>query len=194
MIKHWTLEEENKLKELKAKGMKLKDIAVELGRTYQAVATRSKRLNPIHKGGNPSWTQDEVALLYQDYDYNELEQLLPKSRRAIMSKCEKLGISKRFPGSNKSVGTMYTDKVTTLYLVDFGSFKKVGITQVDLEIRFKQDKPFKILDKIELDLDEAKYFEEEILRNMRGFRVLGDIRRGFGECFDYNCTQLEDLL
>ena len=90
-------------------------------------------------------------------------------------------------------GTQKDAKDTTLYLVDFGSFKKVGITQQPLEERFKQDKNFKILDTVIMDPDDAAETESEILKNMREFLVIGDIRRGKTECFVFDCTLLDDL-
>lgn len=195
MIKHWTKEEEEKLLQLKNDGVTLAKIAEILGRTYEATRTRSRRLkareNPTHVG----WTDEEVELLYEEYDYNELEKLIPsKTRRAIMSKCEKLGISKNFPGVKKAGGTLVPGRPSLLYLVDFGEFKKVGVCQTSLEERFKQDKPFKVLDTVEMSMRDALETEGEILRNMREFRVIGDIRRGGSECFKFDCTQLSDLI
>ena len=83
---------------------------------------------------------------------------------------------------------------TLLYLVDFGDFKKVGATQVSLEDRFKQDKPFKLLDSAWLSMQDALDTEEEILKNIRKFAVIGDIRRGSTECFQLDCTLLSDLI
>jgi hypothetical protein len=195
MIKHWTPEEEKLLIEGKLNKVPLAEIAEQLGRSLEAVRTRSKRVN--HQIGAPKksliWNEDEISLLYEDLDYDELESLLPYTRRAIKSQCEKRGINKRF-GKISGIGTMYQDKPTTLYLVDFGRFKKIGVTQVSLEERFKQDGKFTILDTIELSLDEALEFERIILKNMRPHRTVGTVRRGFNECFIYDCRTLEELL
>ena len=200
MIKHWTADEEEILWDLKSKGVRLAEIAETLGRTLESVRTRSKRLNAqkgvkSKTGGNFSWTPTQIEMLYEDLDFNELENLLPgKTRRAIMSKCEKLGISKRFPGCSKSAGTMNPNNPTTLYLVDFGEFKKVGVCQVPLEERFKQDGEYVVLDRIDnLDMQDALEFEQAILKFVRPYRVQGDLRRGGSECFNYTCTLLEEL-
>lgn len=194
MIKHWTPEEEKLLIEGKLNKVPLAEIAIQLGRSLEAVRTRSKRVN--HQLGtakkNLIWEDDEILLLYEDLDYDELEAILPYTKRAIKSQCEKRGIPKRF--GKISTGTMYLDKPTTLYLVDFGEFKKVGVTQVSLEERFKQDDKFIVLDTIELSLDEALEFENQILKNMRPYRVIGTVRRGFNECFIYDCSSLEEIL
>lgn len=195
MIKHWTPEEEKILIEGKLNKIPLAEIANQLGRTIEAVRTRSKRVN--HKlgvgGKNLVWKEEEISLLYEELDYEELEKLLPYTKRAIQSQCEKRGINKRF-GKISGAGTAYPDKPTTLYLVDFYDFKKVGVTQVSLEERFKQDGKFTILDTIELSLDEALDFEREILKNMRSYRVVGSVRRGFNECFIHKAVSLEELL
>lgn len=192
MIKHWTPEEEKLLIEGKLNKIPLVEIAAKLGRSLEAVRTRSKRLN--HKMGivktNLTWKEDEIALLYEDLDYNELENLLPYTKRAIQSQCEKRGINKRF-GKISGAGT---DKPATLYLVDFGNYKKVGVTQVSIQERFKQDGSFTILDTIILSLEEALEFEREILKNMRPYRTVGTVRRGFNECFIYDCFKLEEIL
>jgi len=201
MIKHWTREEEETLWNLKMQGKRLADIAEILGRSDEAVRTRSKRLNAqkgvVSKtGGNYSWTQPEIEILYKELDFDELEKELPgKTRRAIMSKCEKLGISKRYPGTHSGTGTMDPNKDTTLYLVDFGEYKKIGICQVSVRERLKQDGIYILLDQVDgMDLADAISTEREILQNMRTHRVVGDVRRGSSECFNYPCASLEDLI
>jgi biotin operon repressor len=197
MIKHWTPEEELTLIEMRTNNMPYSKIADKLGRSLEAVKSRGKRLKArgsIDGGnqGNFSWTDDEVAKLYENLDYDELAEALGKSRRSVESKCQKLGISKRF--SNFSSGTMYPDKPALLYLVDFGEFKKVGVTQVQLSERFKQDGDFTILDTCTMSLEDALETEKEILKNMRDFKVVGEIRRGFSECFKFDCTLLEEII
>lgn len=193
MIKHWTPEEDKLLLELKIAKVPYKEIAAKLGRTLEAVRTRSKRFN-ISTSSNTrrTWTDEQIALLYEPLDYDELEKLLPYSRRGIMAQCEKRGISKRY--ARLSRGTMREGVDTWLYLVDFGEFKKVGVTQVSLEVRFVQDPSFILLDKVQMNLDEALYFEQEILRSMRPYKVVGNLHRGSHECFNFEGTVLEDFL
>lgn len=99
-------------------------------RSEESVKTRGKRLvaqgrlEAGTKSGNYGWTKQEIAKLYEDLDYDQLEKELGRTRRSITSKCEKLGISKRIPGSSINKGSMYPNKPTTVYLVDFGEFKK----------------------------------------------------------------------
>lgn len=200
MIKHWTPEEELTLIEMKSQGLSYPKIAEKLDRTAEAVRTRGKRLisqgrlEASTKGGNFDWTKEEVSKLYENLDYDELAIALGKSRRSVEAKCQKLGISKRFPGVVSTTGTMNSCKVALLYLVDFGEFKKVGVTQVSLEERFKQDGEFILLDSCVMSLEEALETEREILRNMREFRVKGNIRRGSTECFKFDCTLLEEII
>ncbi len=128
MIRHWTREEEEILLNLKSQGIALAEIAIELGRSLEAVRTRSKRLrarNGLTK--SRKWSDEELKILSGPYDYDELEKLLPYTRRAIKAQCEKRGISKRY--SQKSSGTQDINKPALLYLVDFGDFKKIGVTR-----------------------------------------------------------------
>lgn len=189
-MKHWTKEEETILLELRSEGMSFADIAEVLDRTVEAVRTRNKRLNP-GAGVSRSWSTDDIATLSQELNYDELALKLGKTRRAVQAKCEMLGISKMWSRKG-GTGTMYPDEQALLYLVDFGKYKKVGVTQQTLENRFKQDSDFILLDSVFMNLDEALETEHEILQNLKNFRVLGEVRRGFGECFDCKC--LEDLL
>jgi hypothetical protein len=195
MIKHWTIEEEQTLKSMKEAGASLYDIAQELNRSEEAIKTRWKRLRAREgKVSHIGWSEEEIALLHEPLSYEELTVKLGRSKRSIQSICEKLGISKRYPGTHNSTGTMTPGLPTILYLVDFGSFKKVGVTQVGIKERLKQDGNYTILDYCELDVDAAIETEKEILKNMRPYLVKGRVRKGFNECFDYPCTQLSDLL
>lgn len=194
MIKHWTLEEEYTLKYMKEAGASFYTIAQELNRSEEAIKTRWKRLRAREgKVSHIGWSKEEIALLHEPLSYEELVVKLGRSKRSIQSICEKLGISKRYPGT-RNIGTMNHYSPTILYLVDFGSFKKVGVTQVGIEERLKQEGNYTILDYCELDVDDAIETEKEILRNTRPYLVRGTVRRGFNECFDYSCTQLSDLL
>jgi len=194
MIKHWTIEEEQTLKSMKEAGADFYEIAQELNRSDEAIRTRWKRLRAREgKISHIGWSEEEIALLHEPLSYEELVPKLGKSKRSIQSICEKLGISKRYPGAN-NIGTMNRSLPTILYLVDFGSFKKVGITQVGIEERLKQDGNYNILDYCELDTDAAVETEKEILKNMRPYLVRGTVRKGSTECFDYPCAQLSDLL
>ena len=185
---------------MKLAGVKLREIAAELGRTLEAVRTRNKRL--VAQGRipakypviNTSWTDEEEAILHELLDYNELEEALPgKTRRAIQAKCEKLGISKRLAGHRICAGTLNPSLPTTLYLVDFGEVKKVGVCQVPIKERLSGYGTYTLLDEVVLDLDTALEMEAEILRSMREFAVKGTMRRGWSECFVYSCASLEEL-
>lgn len=195
-MKRWTHDEENMLLDLKGSGSSLNEIAEILGRSYEAVKSRSKRLRARQgENKNVNWSDEEIEILRKDYTFEELVNILGRTKRSIQSKCENLGISKRDLRSGVSgTGTMDKSKPAILYLADFGDFKKVGVTQSTLEDRFKQDKNYTLLDTCEMSLDDALHMEYEILKNMRAYRVKGDIRRGFYECFNYPSCSLEDLL
>jgi hypothetical protein len=76
---------------------------------------------------------------------------------------------------------------TYLYLVKLGDFYKIGVTQRDIYIRFKQRGLNCItIDYIELDnYKQALEMEKSIVNKMTKYRVGRVIAEGYTECFSY---------
>jgi DNA-binding Lrp family transcriptional regulator len=95
-------------------------------------------------------------------------------------------------------GVMDSTKPTTLYLLDFGEFYKVGITQRDLKHRFRGAPKYEIIDLYCSDLNYVAALEQEILSKVK--RVQPEdpwfSRQGKTECFssDVKIESLCDLL
>lgn len=90
---NWTDEEEKKLREMWGKKT-VKEIAKLLGRTYQSVYGKSKRINlgpnGIRKG---RWTNEEEIYLINNWGVKSVDSIaksLDKSKKAVMSKKDRL--------------------------------------------------------------------------------------------------------
>lgn len=86
--------------------------------------------------------------------------------------------------------TMLRDKATKVYLVDFGDFYKIGVTQQALGDRFSGYPKYDIVLLLEYDnLCDALAKEKEWLLNVSQFAYVPNTfpkeGRGFTECFRY---------
>ena len=95
---------------------------------------------------------------------------------------------------SKVGGVMDSTRPTTLYLLDFGEFYKVGITQRDLKYRFRGAPKYEIIDFYCSDLNHVAALEQEILSKVK--RIRPDhpwfSRQGKTECFSSK-AKLESL-
>ena len=91
-------------------------------------------------------------------------------------------------------GIMDSTKPTTLYLLDFGEFYKVGITQRELKKRFSGAPKYEIIDLYCSDLDHIAALEKEILSKVKKIQPEDPwfYRRGKTECF-YSDVKIESL-
>jgi hypothetical protein len=87
------------------------------------------------------------------------------------------------------------DKETTLYFIDFGDFKKVGITQQSIKARFAKYKlDYTILDfEVYENLSLALAAEREILSKVEKIAEQSILKSGASECFYSEYTSLLDL-
>jgi hypothetical protein len=101
--------------------------------------------------------------------------------------CEAAGIKYNNLGLEK-------DKETILYFVDFGEFKKVGITQQSIKARFAMEhRDYVVLDhEVFENLELALSAEREILNKIKNF-ARADLKSGSSECFYSDCTDLLGL-
>lgn len=97
-------------------------------------------------------------------------------------------------------GTLDSNKPTTLYLIDFGDFKKYGITQRTLKQRFSGSPDYVILDQFVTDLQDAEQLERIIAKTVANKAFQPNMpyfengRRGKTECFKGSETQLCELI
>ena len=142
---------------------------------------------------------------YRNWSDEDLINIVKKySDKNLLNKYRLAGepsagvIERRFGNwslAKKSAG-MDVDKIfrpTMLYLVDFGDFKKVGITQEGLEKRFNQFPKYTLLDYVWVPTRiEALELEQAILKNVNKINEKL-LPNGNTECFYSICTLLEDL-
>lgn len=90
-------------------------------------------------------------------------------------------------------GSTYSQKVEVpckVYLLDFGDFYKIGITQQTLSQRFGgRYPPYTVILTLEMSLAEAKALEKQWLNTVKPYQFIPDCfpaeGRGFTECFKY---------
>lgn len=100
------------------------------------------------------------------------------------------GNALRLAGLPPNKCTMLRDRATKVYLIDFGDFYKVGVTQQALEDRFAGYPKYSIVLLLEYnDLKSALSKESEWLNNVSEYAYiptnLPTEGRGFTECFQY---------
>lgn len=208
----WTIENELELIELRDARLNIKEIALILGRDYMKVKAKISQL--IKKGlidaVGPQSSPTGSYSHQNHYPKSTDEELLEYVKTYIV--CDtcprpfRSRIKIRFGSWTKALelaglspnigGKLDFNKDTVLYLLDFGKFKKVGITQQSIKARFSGAPEYTILDSIILGLEDALYFESAIkcstvthIPEQKWFE-----RNGKTECFisDKNC--FEDLL
>lgn len=196
--------EEQKLSiiNLKNKGLKYREISEELGITVSAIASYISRNHRDLLKKNPL-TEEEVLkaieLRDQGVSYSIIAEQLNKTVDHIKKKCSSLlkeGKIQNIRGARG--GNMSANSPTTLYLVKFEDFYKVGVTQQKLKDRFKGSPEYKIVDTMTTSLEEAWELEKAIKSNVTPFNPEHSwfIRNGRTECFktEKQLTALEDLL
>lgn len=185
----WTPEEHELLYLLKSEGMKWSEIAKRIGRSLESCKTHYKRGYGFPVLGYNDWSEERLLELVQKYknkqllnycrDEGEPSAIVIERRFGSWSKAMELA------GVVSNKGNLILDKKTLLYLIDFGEFKKIGITQRSLELRFSGF-DFKILDLVEYDeLIPAWETEQELLKILKPWRYkpIELIGNGATECF-----------
>jgi hypothetical protein len=91
------------------------------------------------------------------------------------------------------------DKQTTLYLVEFDGFYKIGITQQTVDQRLGgRYPPYKVIGTIKFEsLSEAKQEEKRLLTLIKEYKYIPTDfpveGRGFTECFKVSKNKLEEI-
>lgn len=206
--KKWTEEDHELIKIMSEAGYTAREIATELDcsentikhkKVVLGISTRANSYKSKDCGGSsglpPQYTKEQLIKWMQEaplhtYDYfNSKESSVPSAttyRRYFGSwqaALEAAGIQ-----PNKS--SMDCTRPTKVYLVDFGDFYKVGITQQTLKQRFKNNYPkYEVVLEIDTTYEEAKAIEKQWLEAVKQFKYIPDSfpieGRGFTECFKF---------
>jgi DNA-binding CsgD family transcriptional regulator len=96
-LRPWTEAEDARIAELLAEGLRLREVAAELGRSYEAVRSRSFRCGLVTR---QRFTAEEDAYLREHYGQRtarEIARHLKRRVRGIHGRAVKLGLSKPSP-------------------------------------------------------------------------------------------------
>jgi predicted transcriptional regulator len=190
--------------QLRTQGIKYQDIADQLGLTLSAVASRISRYQRDLIKKNP-WTDEEteklIELRDQGISYSIIAGELNKRIESVKKKCSNLLKEGRIQSIRGARGgNMSASSRTTLYLIKFEDFYKVGITQQKLKDRFSGAPGYIVIDTVSTTLDNAWELEKAIKESVQSMRYVPEhtwfIRNGRTECFktDKPIKALEDLL
>lgn len=210
---NWTEEELNILK-LECSIYTAKELAIKLNRSVEAIrmqlsrqglsAKKDKKGPAIGSIKNTLYTDEYFIYILQglsitSHDWYVLNKL-PEWPAANT-------ISKRFGGWTKALeaagikankGVQSPDRSTLVYLLDFGDFYKVGITQQSIKQRFTGYPEYDIIAYKSTSLEEAKSIEKAVLNLVAEYKFIPNTfpteGRGFTECFKASAPILSQCL
>lgn len=194
--KSWSEQEEQDLLILRDIGYKYNEISEVLGRTKNSVAVKVQNL--INEG--------RAISLHGSYSKEELLQVVKDYKKVTLCPYDKLYHIKKEFGSWSQAACEAGVQVsgldprinTTLYLIKFPEFYKVGITQQTVKSRFYGVKlEYKVIDYYDTTLCEARELEKAMLKHVSIFKYTPEelVGNGGSECFktDQPLFQLEDI-
>lgn len=207
--KPWSLDEELELIELRSQGKNNKEIAEILGKSHDSVKRKASNLirsgitdwkgKPILSRADPiklDLPREELLEIVRKYvSYEACPTSLASNVKRIFGTWTK---ALEAAGISGNIGGKFDpNKVTRVYLLDFGDFYKIGVTQQQIKSRFHGAPPYTILDFVETDLDNAVYLEKELKKAVTQYVAEHPWfdRNGKTECFktDRPISCLEDI-
>ncbi len=212
--KKWTEDDFQTLRELSEEGFTAREVAEFLQcsedtvKKYKSKLKISTAANKAHKsatpvkkggsngGGRPKkYTKEQLieimkAAPVHTYSYfNSKESGLPAATtyREYFGSWEAALEAAGLPTNSYS---MKPDRTTYVYLIDFGDFYKIGITQQRLKDRFGARYPkYEVVVLLETSLEQAKTIEKEWLQAVKALAFIPENfpieGRGGTECFKY---------
>lgn len=210
--KKWTDEDHELLRCMSEAGFTAREIATELDcsentvkhkKSVLGISTRSNSYKPKYHdtktggnygGGRPKkYTKEQLieimkAAPIHTYDYfNSKDSGLPAGTtyRAYFGSWESALIA---AGLDPNESTMKENVPTTVYLLDFGDFYKIGITQQPLNKRFGSRYPaYHVVLTMETSLQEARLIEKQWLDAVKQYQYVPSTfpyeGGGHTECF-----------
>lgn len=209
MYKKWTEEDYELLRAMSLAGFSAREIHNETGwsedtikrkKVQLGISTRKNSYNakgrtPSENGGRPmEYTKEQLIKIMQEapvhtYNYfNSKESGLPAATtyRRYFGSWENALTAAGIP---TNISSMKPGRPTIVYLLDFGDFYKVGITQQSLKDRFRGYPSYSVVMSIETTLEEARILEKEWLENVKEYKFVPDFLpaegRGATECFRF---------
>lgn len=199
----WTDEDTKMLIQYRAEGKKLPEIAKLLNHKYDYVKKKASDLvkqGIIERGNNSAAPKSSVQELNQYVlNYVSRDNCPQPYLSRIIQHYGSWSAALEANGLSPNIGgKMNPNKPTIVYLLDFGAFKKIGITQRMINQRFSGAPSYTVLDTLETDLATALEFEKELKQAVanRAFQPSEPWfeRNGRTECFIGQETELAALL
>ncbi len=193
----WTDEDTSCLISMREEGWQVQEIANEMG---YSKSTIEYKLNKLKLLKNKKWTAEEDALVteltMQGYSIAECAKQLNRSIDNIKHRRVHLKITRvvvpKIPSTEENTYkySQKPDRLTKVYLIDFGTFYKIGTTQQTITQRFGgRYLPYEVVMIVETSLEEALLLEAKWLKNVKEFKYVPDCfpveGRGFTECFKF---------
>lgn len=202
----WTDKNDDELISLREAGKSYMECAEILGRSHDSCKKRGSHLINLGRlkrvvdraeySKNEHSKEDLIALIKQYVSRDKA----PCSISYQVVKCFgswTAGLAAANVAGNIG-GKMLVEKPTTLYLLKFDGFYKIGITQQTLKKRFSGAPPFLVVDTYVSDLTEIMELEKQILSNVTTYIPKNSWfeRNGKTECFiiGRELKELTDLL
>lgn len=203
--KKWTDEDHQLIKIMSEAGYTAREIATELDcsentikqkKVILGISTRENSYKSKDLGGKSGlplqYTKEQLIKWMQEapihtYEYfNSKESGVPSAttyRRYFGSWQAAL----KAAGIPTNRFSMDPTKPTKVYLVDFGDFYKVGITQQTLKQRFSSGYPkYEVVLQIDTTYEDAKAIEKQWLESVKRFKYEPANFPGFTECFKFD--------
>lgn len=183
----WSQEHDEVLIQGRNNGRSYKQIAAEIGRTEGACQTRGYKFikeGLIHKEPPLVLNREQLLDLVRLYRVrdncpNREWNLIRKEFGGWVKALEAAGLEQNCGG------VWDWNKPATLYLLRFDGFYKIGVTQRQIEQRFRGAPEYEVLDTYCSDLDEILALEREILSKVEPYLPENEWfkRNGKTECF-----------
>lgn len=197
MHKRWSTEEDEFVVVCTNQGWTARQISQELNRSTGSVSERRKKLAVKGTvGAGKRYTKEQLIEIMKNapvvsYDYfNSKDSGLPTAT-TYRSYFGSWSAALQAAGIDPAVSIMKVDRPTTVYLVSFGEFYKVGITQQTVDQRLGgRYPPYQILKTVQFEtLGKAKALEACWLETVRPYKFVPSNfpveGRGFTECFKH---------
>jgi hypothetical protein len=107
--KPWTPEENATLKKLLDEGLSKRQIATRMGRTYDSVNNKAKKIDTVTH--SPMWTDEQVAILRENVGKltsREIGAKVGRGKNAVLKKIEQLGLSGKKIGLQRGTQLAWT--------------------------------------------------------------------------------------
>jgi hypothetical protein len=105
----WTKEENETIKKLLSEGVSKSSIAKQMGRTYDSINNKAKKIDTITHP--PAWTEEQVATLREmvgKFSSREIGEKVGRGKNAVLKKIEQLGLSGKKIGIQKGTQLAWT--------------------------------------------------------------------------------------